>query len=360
MAIAVNDLLAFNNVETTDILQGIVELPFLKPVAYIAGLTFSNKYEDYLKGQRGSIVSIRKLGKGTVKKVKATAANALDFAHAETADDIEFINIDDVVSRSEKIYEAVDVARQSKTGASKAELVLLEVVEGVQENISTYLQRSLPYVLDVGLDYRNAKNKIIDAMGKVEKPNVLMASKEFYNTLLKLVTTGDFIANPRETAIRTGIVGHILGLNVVVDYNLTTEEFIIYDYEKFPVFVIFEEFDIVNAIDFKGSYARAQMLSGGGRTPTTLNTQGLWGVKYISDEENAITITFNLATNSSDEFDNFTEKILKGTKVVKPSNPEALNGKAFKGWFTTSSGSTAFDFDAELSQATTVYAQWEA
>ena len=35
MAITLGDLLAFNDVETTDILQGIVELPYVKPIAYV-------------------------------------------------------------------------------------------------------------------------------------------------------------------------------------------------------------------------------------------------------------------------------------------------------------------------------------
>ena len=130
MAITLGDLLAFNDVETTDILQGIVQLPYVKPIAYVPGRTYSTEFEDITKGlgQRGSQAVIRKLGKGTVKSVKATAANALDFDHQETADDVEVIPIDDVISKSEKIYEAVDLARVSATGARKAEVVLTQAV----------------------------------------------------------------------------------------------------------------------------------------------------------------------------------------------------------------------------------------
>jgi len=69
MAITIGDLLDFNAVETTDILQGIIELPYVKPIAYVPGRTYSTEFEDIVKGlgQRGSQAIIRKLGKGTVK-----------------------------------------------------------------------------------------------------------------------------------------------------------------------------------------------------------------------------------------------------------------------------------------------------
>lgn len=284
MAITLGDLLAFNNVETTDILQGIVELPYVKPIAYVPGRTYSTEFEDITKGlgQRGSQAVIRKLGKGTVKSVKATAANALDFAHQETADDVEVIPIDDVLSKSEKIYEAVDLARVSATGARKAEVVLTQVVEASQGLISGYLEASVPAVANaVALTPANIYENILAAYGLLdETPTTLAVNKATYNLLLSLVTTGYFNANSREDAIRTGILGSILGMDVVRDDHLTVD-FVIYNFNHFPVFTLMNTFDIVDAKpDFIGAYALAQGIQGGGRTPLALSDEGLWGVKY--------------------------------------------------------------------------------
>lgn len=285
MAITVSDLLAFNATETTDLLQGIVELPYFKPIAFIPGVSFSKEYEDLTvaQGGRGSQAVIRRLGKGTVKSVKATASNALDFDHQETADDIEVIPIDDVVSKSEKIYEAVEVARQSATGAKKAEIVLNGVVEEVQEKISGYLTASVPaFGTTTALTPENTYDQILAVYGTLDKrPTTLAVNKAAYNNLLHLVTTGYFIANSREDAVRTGILGNVLGMNVVLDPNLEAD-FVMYDYTSFPVFNIFNAFEIVDAKPtFIGSFALAQMITGGGRAPLALSDDGLWGIKYI-------------------------------------------------------------------------------
>ena len=284
MAITIGDLLDFNDVETTDVLQGIIELPYVKPIAYVPGRTYSTEFEDIVKGlgQRGSQAIIRKLGKGTVKSAKVTAANALDFDHQETADDIEVIPIDDVISKSEKIYEAVDLARVSATGARKAEVVLTQVVEASQGLISGYLVNSVPAVaITDALTPTNIYEKILEAYGLLdETPTTMAVNKATYNLLLSLVTTGYFIANSREDAIRTGILGSILGMDVVRDDHLTVD-FVIYNYNNFPVFTLMNTFDIVDALpDFKGAYALAQGIQGGGRTPLTLNDEGLWGISY--------------------------------------------------------------------------------
>lgn len=284
MAITIGDLLDFNDVETTDILQGIIELPYVKPIAYVPGRTYSTEFEDIVKGlgQRGSQAIIRKLGKGTVKSVKVTAANALDFSHQETADDIEVIPIDDVISKSEKIYEAVDLARVSATGARKAEVVLTQVIEESQRLMSKYLVSSVPAVANaVALTPTNVYEKILAAYGLLdETPTTIAVNKATYNLLLSLVTTGYFIANSREDAIRTGILGNILGMDVVRDDHLTVD-FVIYNFNNFPVFTLMNTFDIVDAKpDFIGAYALAQGIQGGGRTPLTLDDEGLWGVSY--------------------------------------------------------------------------------
>jgi len=59
---------------------------------------------------------------------------------------LKVIPIDDVISKSEKIYEAVDLARVSATGARKAEVVLTQVIEESQRLMSKYLVSSVPAV----------------------------------------------------------------------------------------------------------------------------------------------------------------------------------------------------------------------
>ena len=144
MPIALAQLLIYNNVESTDPIVGAVQTPFFKQPTYIAGQTFVNGYEKFIKGQNGfgSQVLLRKLGKGTATKVKATAANALKFTHAETADTLITIPLDDIIKQSEEVYEFVEVARGSKTGAMKAEVVVKNIGESVQSTISGYLQAS--------------------------------------------------------------------------------------------------------------------------------------------------------------------------------------------------------------------------
>ena len=104
MAIAYSDLLAFNNVESTDVLQGFAEVPYTKPVAYVYGYTMSNELEDISisSGLTGSQALVRKLGKGSVKTAKATNAGALDFNIAQAADNVEVIPIDDVISKQKR------------------------------------------------------------------------------------------------------------------------------------------------------------------------------------------------------------------------------------------------------------------
>lgn len=285
-----NELLVFNNIETTDAYHALTELPFRRTPAYLPGITFTTDFveKNISHNGRGSKLYIRKLNKATPKAVKATAANALDFEHKQTADDIEEINIDDVISRSEKIYQAVEAARTSEEGALKAESALDDVLEDVQAGISGYLTESVPAnTTDAAItNGETMLAALLDTLSKLdENPDVLVVPRIGHTRLLELLTTGHFRANSREDVVRTGVVGTILGMDVVIDDNLAEgTDFVMYNHRHFPVFTIFNVFDMVEAIDFKGTYARAQVVMGGGREALEAAdigaAKGVWGLKY--------------------------------------------------------------------------------
>ena len=288
MAIVKGDLIAFNNVETTDAVFGAIELPYVKPVAYLPGVTYSTQYEDLViaQGGRGSQLVVRELAKGSVKSVKANVANALDFTHEETADGIRVIPIDDVVSRSEKIYEAVEVARESKTGAAKAELVIDEIIEESQALFSGYLKESsLKSETTTPLTKSNIIATLLTEEAKLDYPaRILMVNKATLNILKQTFTDGHFLANPREEVIRTGVVGTVLGYDVFVDYNADFD-FVLYNPEFFNGINIFNYFGVVDARpDFVGAYAQGQLIQGGeGKLWTTGDIgsgKGIWSIRY--------------------------------------------------------------------------------
>ena len=288
MAITIADLLIFNNVESTDIIQGVTKLPYFKPVAYMPNVTYVNGFEEYIKGQsgRGSQVIKRNLNKGTADVVKVNTADAFKFNHVETPDSITVIPIDDLIKKSELILEPVEVARQSATGAKKVEIVANVMVEASQKLISGYLIAATNKLADETVTTSaNIKDRIIDAMtlNLDVRPNVLMVSRSIYAELLKLTTTGDFIPAVHFDTIKTGVVGKILGLDVFIDLDFPAEvEFALYANEYFSVFPLFDSLDIVPAQDYKGSYARGLMVQGGDKTKVTLGN-GAWGVHKVKE-----------------------------------------------------------------------------
>lgn len=291
MPIALAQLLVYNNVESTDPILGAVQAPFFREPTYVPGITFVNGFEKHLVGENGfgSQVLVRKLGKGTATKVKATAAGALDFSHAETGDTLLTIPLDDIIKQSEKVYEFVEIARASKTGAIKAEVVVKNIGDKVQETISGYLQASALTSANVAAVALNTiKDQIITDMALLDyKPTVLVVSLAVQTLLLQLITTGDFLSYNGFDAIKTGAIGRFLGMEVFYDPNLGQKvDYVLYDHTKFGVFLQLESFDIVPAIDFKGSLIRGMVLIGNetnlaGFTPVAKGA-GSWAVKHTN------------------------------------------------------------------------------
>lgn len=291
MPIALAQLLVYNNVESTDPILGAVQAPFFREPTYVPGITFVNGFEKHLVGENGfgSQVLVRKLGKGTATKVKATAAGALDFSHAETGDTLLTIPLDDIIKQSEKVYEFVEIARASKTGAIKAEVVVKNIGDKVQETISGYLQASALTSANVAAVALNTiKDQIITDMALLDyKPTVLVVSLAVQTLLLQLITTGDFLSYNGFDAIKTGAIGRFLGMEVFYDPNLGQKvDYVLYDHTKFGVFLQLESFDIIPAVDFKGSLIRGMVLIGNetnlaGFTPVAKGA-GSWAVKHTN------------------------------------------------------------------------------
>lgn len=67
-------------------------------------------------------------------------------------------------------------------------------------------------------------------------------------------------------------------------------------------------------------------------------------------------ITFNY--NYSGSPSSFVDYVVSGKKVYKPVDYPVRTGYIFKGWYTTSSGNTQFNFNNSITSNTTIYAQW--
>lgn len=284
MAITIADLILFNNVESTDLVQGALQLPYFKPITYIPNVTYSNGYEQYVNGGengRGTQVLMRELGKGAATHVKANTAGAFKYTHAETPDTLVTIPLDDVFKQSEEIYEAVDLARTSATGARKFEIVINNIIELSQKFIGAGLVAAANAHADTTpTTAANVLEQFIDIMGLELDylPTVAVVSPKVYTELLKLTVDGSFIPAIKFDTIRTGIVGQVLGVDIYVDKDFDADiDFVLYNHNFYSVFNVLEFFDAVQATDFNGSYARGLMLQGT-YGPTRTVGNGAWGV----------------------------------------------------------------------------------
>lgn len=289
MAITYSDLLAFNNVESTDVLQGFAAVPYTKPVAYVYGFTMSAELEDISisSGLTGSQAIVRKLGKGNVKSVKATNAGALDFNIEQTADTIEVIPIDDVISKAEKIYGAIEAARETKTVAMKERAVLDALIEAQQELITGYLVASATNsAANTALAVNTVKNDIIDALALLDyTPNTIAVTPTVHALLLKYLTSGEYVVLAQQDGRNTPMVAQFLGMNVIVDRNLaaTTTQYVMYDADKFPVFNLFSSFRTVDgAPNFVGLISQGQLVLGGGRARVANLGEGRWAYRKLA------------------------------------------------------------------------------
>ena len=192
-------------------------------------------------------------------------------------------------NKVKKIYEVRWIARTTKTGAIKPEVVVKNIADKLQETISGYLQASALTSANVAaVALATIKDQIITDMSLLDyKPTVLVVSLAVQTLLLQLITSGDFLSYNGYDAIKTGAIGRFLGMEVFYDPNIGAKvDYVLYDHTKFGVFLQLESFDIIQAIDFKGSLIRGMVLIGNetnlaGFTPVAKNS-GSWAVKHTN------------------------------------------------------------------------------
>jgi hypothetical protein len=210
----------------------------------------------------------------------------------------------DAISRSEKCYDLVDKLRETGKTADKAVEVVDEFKEQCQITWMGYLladpatangvklggaTRSVSTTADTTLATLTASiladREQIRVNGGVA--DVLIISPSMETLFLKnAYTAGNaFVPETNEQMLKEGKVGRLYGMDVYTSNLIgggtpsvlpvagnapantgaaANCEYIIYDHDTFAIAMDIEGARFVNAIDFVGSYAQIQGLSGGG------------------------------------------------------------------------------------------------
>lgn len=296
----------FNTVESVDtVFSKILVANLFKDQTFVPGKTFTDKYNE-----RGGQIYARRLGKTAVTVKDATASGGLDLVHTETADSLILIQKKDVISRSEKCYDLVETLRASGKSVEKVAQVVEEFKEGCQIQWMSYLLATPAINAQVGLGgaSRSASTSesatladlIADILADREQIRVnggvadtLIISPQMESLFLaNAYTSGNaFIPETNEELIKTGKIGRLYGMNVYTSNLIGSgtpsvlpvagnapantgvaenTEYVIYDHDAFAIATDIEGLRLTNAIDFIGSYAQIQAVTGGGITNPAL------------------------------------------------------------------------------------------
>lgn len=296
----------FNATETVDtVFSKILVNNLFKDNTFKPGVTFTNKYNE-----RGGQIYARRLGKTAATVKTATSAGGLDLTHTETADSLILIQKTDAISRSEKCYDLVEVLRASGKSVDKVSEVVEEFKEGCQIQWMSYLlktpvaengvgvggaTRSANTTADTTLDTLISSILADRQQIRVNGGNadVLIISPEMETLFLaNAYKSGNaFIPETNEALIKDGKIGRLYGMNVFssnligsgtpsvlpVAGNAPANtgdaakcEYIVYDHDTFAIAADILGLRMVNAIDFIGSYAQVEAVSGGGVTNPAL------------------------------------------------------------------------------------------
>lgn len=296
----------FNTTETVDIIfSKLLIANLFKDTTFKAGVTFTDKYNE-----KGGQIYARRLGKQKATVKDATSSDGLKLNHTNTQDTLVLIQKKDVISRSEECYDVVENLRASGKSVDKVSEVIEEFKEGCQIKYMEYLlaepmadgavaiggaTRSANTTKDASLDTLIssilADRKQIRNNGGVA--DVLIISPEMENLFLEnAIKAGNaFIPETNEEILKTGKIGRLYGMNVFtsnligdgtpttvpVDGNAPANtgnalncEYIIYDHDAFAIACDILGLRMVNAIDFFGSYAQIEAITGGGITNPAL------------------------------------------------------------------------------------------
>lgn len=291
----------FNTVETVDtVFSKILVQNLFKDETFKPGVTFTDKYNE-----RGGQIYARRLGKTAAAVKNALSAGGLDLQSAtETADSLVLIQKVDAISRNEKCYDLVETLRASGKSVDKVAEVVAEFKEACQIQWMSYLlaDPATANGVKLGGATRSASTTasstkaafIADMLADREQirvnggvPDVLIISPAIESLLLAdAYTSGNaFIPETNEEVLKSGKIGRLYGMNVYtsnligggtpcvlpVAGNAPANsgvaekcEYIIYDHDTFAIAMDIEGLRLVNALDFIGSLAQIQAVSGGG------------------------------------------------------------------------------------------------
>lgn len=295
-----------NNSETVDTtFSPVLVKNLFKDNTFIPGVTFTDKYNE-----RAGQIYARRLGKTAATSKDATTSGGLDLTHTETADSLVLIQKKDAISRSEKCYDLVEKLRMSGKSVDKIAEVSEEFKEGLQIKWMSYLLAPTVLASGVGVGGATrssnttadtdlgtliasilADRQQIRVNGGVA--DVLIISPEMETLFLSnAYKSGNaFVPETNEEILKTGKIGRLYGMNVFTSNLIGAGtpsvlpvagnapansgdaakcEYIIYDHDAFAIATDIEGLRLVNAIDFMGSYAQVQGITGGGVTNPAL------------------------------------------------------------------------------------------
>lgn len=252
-------------VETVDSKFSALVEPNLYPAQiFQPGITFTDKYETDAAGQ----IFVRKLGKGTVDRT-----TSLEFTHAQTADSLIPITLDEPFKQSEKIYEAVEVARESGTGVQKFEEVMMNVKASWQGVAHTKLVAgaTASATTTATTTAALAKSHFIAVRKELRdndaNPDVCIASTLFYSYMLDY-SGREFQPASNDEILRTGSVGRFFGQRVYESTQLDDDgtagsiEFVMYDHDAYSILSQLIAARIMDAgKDWVGSVAQVHIIS---------------------------------------------------------------------------------------------------
>lgn len=295
-----------NNSETVDTtFSPVLVKNLFKDNTFIPGVTFTDKYNE-----RAGQIYARRLGKTAATSKDATTSGGLDLTHTETADSLVLIQKKDAISRSEKCYDLVEKLRMSGKSVDKIAEVSEEFKEGLQIKWMSYLLAPTVSASGVGVGgaTRSSNTTADTELGTLIASiladrqqirvnggvaDVLIISPEMETLFLSnAYKSGNaFVPETNEEILKTGKIGRLYGMNVFTSNLIGAGtpsvlpvagnapansddaakcEYIIYDHDAFAIATDIEGLRLVNAIDFMGSYAQVQGITGGGVTNPAL------------------------------------------------------------------------------------------
>lgn len=370
MSLRLNPL-RYDNIASVDTrFAPILEKNLWKDVTFVPNVSFTTKYQT-----RAGQIYVRKLRPVGVKEASATASGGLEFSHTHTPDDLMPIFIDRNFSASEKIFEAVENARESATGAQTMEVVVNSVKEKFQLHalgvlvgegrISSITDETTANTVKANI---LASRKAIRDEGATA--DILITSTKIFNFLLESAGK-EYFPNSNEEILRTGAVGNYYNFkvyesNLIDDTGTSGDvEFVLYDHEAYSILYGLEAVRMVDAgKDFVGSYAQAQMVAGFKVTlPEAVNIKKIgtvtsYDVSFHLNHGETIDGASVVVTTPADHTD-FDVAVQQGKKVELPTDPVS-SSHDFAGWFYDNK---VWDFEFKgnrpINKDLDVYAKWD-